>query len=135
MQVAENMGHSRVSITGAYYGNLTAKIPNSLGQRIGMIQLSASRVATVFINPPVIVQPTGGYARMSARKIKSTDITALVEDVSSGLGLELAKLDLKAFKDSDDYGKEYLSDFESLTLLHLSVSLLIKFGVIYKFTV
>jgi integrase len=129
MQVAENMGHSRVSITSAYYGNLTAKIPNSLGQRLGMIQLSQSRAATVFINPPIIVQPTGGYARMSARKIERTAFTVLIEEVSSGLGVEFAKLDLKVFITSDDYGKESLSDVENQELRRLSVSLLIKFGV------
>ncbi len=128
MQVAENMGHSRVSITGAYYGNLTAKIPNSFGQRLGTIQLSQSRVATVFINPPVITQPTGGYARMSARKIEFADITALIEDVSSGLGVEVSRLDLKAFINSDDNGKERLSDVENQELRRLSVGLLIKFG-------
>lgn len=125
MQIAENMGHSRVSITGAYYGNLTAKIPNSLGQRLGMIQLSETRVATVFINPPVIVQPTGGFAKMSARKIESTEITALIEDVSSGLGIEVGKLDLKRPEKT-----LLMSDVEFDVLKHLSKNLLNKVGLI-----
>lgn len=129
MQVAENMGHSRLSITGAYYGNLTAKMPNSLGQRLGMMQLSESRAATMFVNPPVVAQPTGDYARMSARKMEKTDFTALIEDVSSGLGVELAKLDLKAFTNNSDCGKECLSEIENQTLRRLSVKLLQKFGV------
>lgn len=130
MHLAENMGHSRVSITGAYFGNLTAKIPNSLGQRLGMIQLSESRAATVFVNPPVVVQPTGDYARMSARKIERTEFTALIEDVNSGLGVEKAKLDLKAFTNNDDYGKECLSIVEAAVLRKLLISLLSKVGVI-----
>jgi integrase len=130
MHVAENMGHSRVSITGAYYGNLTEKMPNSLGQRLGMIQLSEGRVATIFINPPVMVQPSGGYARMSDRKIKSTDIKALIEDTRSGIGVELCKLDVKTFATNIDYESENLKAFEKQTLMRLSVSLLYKFGVI-----
>ena len=102
MQVAENMGHSRVSVTGAYYGKL----------------------ATLFINPPLIPQANGCYIKVTPRKLESMDVTALIEDVSTGLGIEVAQTDLKLMESSDQLTIE-----ENDALLRLSVEFLRNFGV------
>ena len=122
--VAENMGHSRLNVTSSYYGTLTVKIPNSLGQRLGMIQISGDKLATIFINPPVIAQPNGSYSRMASRKLDSACITALIEIVKSGIGNEIAKIDLQRNSKTDQLTIE-----EQGSLMQLSSELLLKFGV------
>ena len=124
MQVAENMGHSRVSVTGAYYGKLTSKIPSSHGQRLGLIQVGSQKLATLFINPPLIPQANGCYIKVTPRKLESMDVTALIEDVSTGLGIEVAQTDLKLMESSDQLTIE-----ENDALMRLSVEFLRNFGV------
>ncbi len=132
LQIAENMGHSRLNITGAYYGTLKAKIPNSLGQRLGTIRLQEGRVSTVYINPPVIPKPTGEYARMTVRKLETTQITALIEDLSSDLGVELARLDMKAVIQNLDLKFDAISAVDTSILKRLGGDLLCKFGVVFR---
>ena len=129
LQVSENMGHSRISVTGAYYGSLRAKLPNSDGQKLGMIRLNGNQVATVFINPPVVAQPSGAYAILTTRKLANTDITAVIEDVSDGIGAEVARIDVKNMQmhEESKYSAIALDDLE--TLKRLSRQLLLRFGV------
>lgn len=129
LQVSENMGHSRISVTGAYYGTLKAKIASSLGQRLGSIQLSEAKLATIFINPPLTAQPSGGFAKLSTRKLESSDITAVIEDMSGGIGLEIVKLDLKFVALAAQFDHESLSVADSEHLKQLSTHLLLRFGV------
>lgn len=97
-----------------------------------MIQLSNSRVATVFINPPVIVQPTGSFARMSSTKIERTNITALIDDMGSGIGVEAERIDLKAFFACEpaELLKVMSDDIECLK--NFAHYLLLEFGVDLK---
>lgn len=132
LQIAENMGHSRIDVTGAYFGCLKAKIPNSLGQRLGTIRLEGSRVATVFINPPVIAKPTGEYAKMTSRKLETMEITALIDDLSTELGVELARLDLKAVIQNTDSKFDAISEVDRVVLQKLGRNLLDKFGVVLR---
>lgn len=132
LQVSENMGHSRISITGAYYGTLKPKIANSLGQRLGSIQLGGTKLATIFINPPLTAQPTGEFAKLSTRKLESSDITAVIEDMNGGIGLEIAKLDLKIVALDAQFDHESLSVADSEHLKQLSTHLLVRFGVDLK---
>jgi hypothetical protein len=123
------MGHSRISVTGAYYGTLKTKIANSLGQRLGSIQLMESKLATIFINPPLIAQLSGEFAKLSTRKLESSDITAVIENMSGGIGLEIAKLDLKIIALNAQFEDKSLSSADSEHLKKLSAHLLLRFGV------
>jgi integrase len=128
LQISKNMGHSRTSVTGAYYGTLKSKIVNSLGQRLGSIQLGEFKLATIFINPPLIAQLSGTYPKLSPRKFESSDITAVIESMSGGIGLEIAKLDLKNVVLAADFEDESLSAADTMHLKKLSTHLLFKFG-------
>jgi hypothetical protein len=115
--------------SGAYYGTLKTKIANSLGQRLGSIQLGEGKLATLFINPPLVAQPSGAFAKMSARKLESADISAVIENMSGGIGLEIAKLDLKNIVLNAQFEDESLSFADSEHLKKLSSHLLLRFGV------
>ena len=132
LQVAENMGHSRISVTGAYYGSLKAKMPNSLGQKMGTIRLSDNRVATVFVNPPLIAQPSGAYATMTTRKVVNTDITAVVEDISTGIGREVAQIDVKNMHMQSEYQSSVIASDDVECLKRLSSKLLLGFGIRFQ---
>lgn len=129
LQVAENMGHSRTSVTGAYYGSLKAKMPNSLGQKVGTIRLDENRVATVFVNPPLIAQPSGAYATLTSRKLANTDLTAVIEDISSGIGLEVAQIDVKNMHMQSEYQSSVIASDDVECLKRLSSKLLLGFGI------
>ena len=129
LQIAENMGHSRVSVTGAYYGCLKAKMPNSLGHKMGTIRLSDNRVATVFVNPPLIAQPSGAYASLTTRKLANTDITAVIEDISDGIGLEVAQIDVKKMHMQSEYQSSGIASDDAECLKRLSSKLLLGFGI------
>jgi hypothetical protein len=129
LQVAENMGHSRTSVTGAYYGSLKAKMPNSLGQKVGTIRLDENRVATVFVNPPLIAQPSGTYASLTTRKLANTDVTAVLEDISAGIGVEVVKIDVKNMYIQADYLNSEIASDDLQCLKHLSRKLLLRFGI------
>lgn len=129
LQISKNMGHSRISVTGAYYGTLKTKIANSLGQRLGSIQLGEEKLATIFINPPLVAQPSGEFAKLSPRKLESSDISAVIENMSGGIGLEIAKLDLKIIVLDAQFENESLSSADSAHLKKLSANLLLRFGV------
>lgn len=129
LQIAENMGHSRISVTGAYYGCLKAKMPNSLGQKMGTIRLSDNRVATVFVNPPLIAQPSGAYASLTTRKLANTDITAVIEDISDGIGLEVAQIDVKKMHMQSEYQSSVIASDDVECLKRLSSKLLLGFGI------
>lgn len=129
LQISNSMGHSRTSVTGAYYGTLKTKIANSLGQRLGSIQLGEGKLATLFINPPLVAQPSGEFAKLSTRKLESSDIIAVIENMSGGIGLEIAKLDLKIVALDAHFEDESLSFADSEHLKKLSTHLLLRFGV------
>ena len=129
LQVAENMGHSRTSVTNAYYGSLKAKMPNSLGQQVGTIRLGENRVATVFVNPPVIAQHSGAYATLTSRKLANTDITAVIEDIGDGIGVEVVKIDVKNMYIQPDYLNNEIASDDLQCLKHLSRKLLLRFGI------
>jgi ribosomal protein S12 len=132
LQVAENMGHSRISVTGAYYGSLKAKMPNSLGQKMGMIRLSDNRVVTVFVNPPLIAQPSGAYATLTIRKLANTDITAVVEDISTGICVEVVQIDVKSMHMQSEYQSSGIASDDVECLKRLSSKLLLQFGVRFQ---
>jgi integrase len=129
LQVAENMGHSRTSVTGAYYGSLKAKMPNSLGQKVRTIRLGENLVATVFVNPPLIAQPSGAYATLTTRKLANTDITAVIEDISDGIGLEVAQIDVKKMHMQSEYQSSGIASNDVECLKRLSSKLLLGFGI------
>ena len=129
LQVAENMGHSRTSITNAYYGSLKAKMPNSIGQKLGTIRLSENRVATVFVNPPLIAQSSGAYATWTTRKLVNTDITAVIEDISDGIGVEVVKIDVKNMHMQSEYQSTDIASDDVECLKRLSSKLLLGFGI------
>lgn len=128
LQISKNMGHSRISVTGVYYGTLKPKVANSLGQRLGSIQLDGAKLATIFINPSLIAQPSGTFAKLSTRKLESSDITAVIENMSGGIGLEIAKLDLKNVVLDAGFEDKSLSSADSAHLKKLSTHLLLQFG-------
>jgi integrase len=129
LQVAESMGHSRISVTGAYYGSLKAKMLNSLGQKVGTIRLDENRVATVFVNPPLIAQPSGAYATLTTRKLANTDITAVIEDISDGIGVEVAQIDVKKMHMQSEYQSSGIALDDVECLKRLSSKLLLGFGI------
>lgn len=129
LQVSENLGHSRITVTGAYYGTLKPKIPNSLGQRLGSIQLDQRKLATIFINPPLIAQPSGEFAKLPTRKLESCDITAVIEDMSDGIGLEIATVDVKTAVIDSEFNHKSLTLDDREHLKRLSTHLLLRFGV------
>lgn len=129
LQVAENMGHSRTSVTNSYYGSLKAKMLNSLGKQVGTIRLDENRVATVFVNPPLIAQPSGAYATLTTRKLANTDITAVIEDISDGIGLEVAQIDVKKMHMQSEYQSSGIALDDVECLKRLSSKLLLGFGI------
>lgn len=66
---------------------------------------------------------------MSARKLKSSDLTAVIENMSGGIGLEIAKLDLNNIVLNAQFEDESLSFADSEHLKKLSSHLLMRFGV------
>jgi integrase len=129
LQVAENMGHSRTSVTNAYYGSLKAKMLNSLGKQVGTIRLHENRVATVFVNPPLIAQPSGAYATLTTRKLANTDITAVIEDISTGIGREVAQIDVKNMHMQSEYQSSVIASDDVECLKRLSSKLLLGLGI------
>jgi hypothetical protein len=61
------------------------KIANSLVQRLGSIQLDEGKLATIFINPPLVAQLSGEFIKLSKRNIESSDISAVIENMSGGI--------------------------------------------------
>lgn len=85
LQIAENLGHSRKTITSSYYGSTTKKIQNSQGVKIATIYVSQHAIASVFANPPPIKNAEGHYPKLRARSITGTDLTLVIEDVADGM--------------------------------------------------
>lgn len=85
LQIAENLGHSRKTITSSYYGSTTKKIQNSNGVKIATIYTSEHAIAYVFANPPPIKNAEGIYPKLRARAITSTDLTLVFEEVADGM--------------------------------------------------
>lgn len=129
IQIAEDMGHSRISVTGAYFGSLKAKDTNTLGQLLGTLRLGLATIATVFINPPLIPQPSGEFGKMSARKMVSTDFTISISDDRTGIATEVGKIDLKDFSIDPQRTRDVLSPEEAERLLRLAPMLLEKFSI------
>lgn len=98
LQVSENMGHSRLNVTNAYYGKLTKKIQNSRGERLGAISLSGAKLATVYMNPPPRKNAHGEYPRLQKRTVDSSDILVVIEVSVDGLLSEVVEF---SFKDTD----------------------------------
>lgn len=95
LQVSENMGHSRTSVTNAYYGKLTKKLPNSLGVRLGAIGLSGGKLAAVYMNPPPTRCENNAYPRLQKKTIDATDIVVVIETIEDGLSTAQSQLNFK----------------------------------------
>lgn len=96
LKVSENMGHSRKSVTGAYYGSLKNKVQNSRGAHLGTIVLQLNRVAKIFTNPIPLENARGEYPKLTKRKLDQCDILVVIDDQSSGMAVEFGEIDFRA---------------------------------------
>lgn len=136
LQVSENIGHSRMNITNAYYGKLTKKIQNSRGERMGAISLSGGKLATVYMNPPPRKNVHGEYPRLQKRTVDAADILVVVEAAVDGLLDEVVEF---LFKETDaniqstlqkfNYDHNFEIQRDAADLKRLGAVLLGKFGV------
>lgn len=137
LQVSENMGHSRINVTNAYYGSLTKKIQNSRGERLGVIVLTAGKLANVYMNPPPKLGINGQYMRLQRRTIDTTDILVVLEEAQDGLLGEVAEFSFKD-KEADIRSRLAGPDGEidadpikdTADLKRIGKMLLAKFGVV-----
>jgi integrase len=95
MKVAENLGHSRTSVTSAYFGSATNKIQNSRGVRIATLILACGDHVAIHANPPPRDQLDGQYPKLKTREIESTDLLLVLETFVDRLSMEKAQFKLK----------------------------------------
>jgi integrase len=88
MQLAENLGHSRITVTSAYYGSASAKIQNSRGERISGIRISDGDFVSVYANPPPRARIDGKYPKLSKRIVEQTDFILVREDYTGEFAVE-----------------------------------------------
>jgi integrase len=136
LHVSENMGHSRTSITNAYYGKLTNKIQNNRGERLGTMSLSDGKWASIYMNPPPKKNSRGEYSRLQKRTFDAADILVVVQVSVDGLLSEVGDF---SFKDTDANIQSILQRLngyddvecqrDAADLKRLGALLLSKFGV------
>lgn len=136
LQVSENMGHSRTNVTNAYYGKLSKKIQNSLGQRLGAIGLSEGKQAAIYMNPPPTRSENKPYPRLQQKTIDATDFMVVIETFEEGMTMAQMQFN---FKDSENAVKEALMALPGATqaqagldaedLKRIGHVLLTKYGV------
>jgi integrase len=137
LQVSENMGHSRLNVTSAYYGKLTKKIQNSRGERLGTIVLSGGKLAGLYMNPPPARGENKEYQRLRKKTIEATDIVVVVEIIENGMSTKQIQF---SFKDRESEIKMALlglpgmiemdANHDASDLKRIGQTLLAKFGVI-----
>ena len=136
LQVSENMGHSRTNVTNAYYGKLSRKIQNSLGQRLGAIGLSEGKQAAVYMNPPPTRSENKPYPRLQQKTIDATDFVVVIETFEEGMTMAQMQFN---FKENETAVKAALMEVPGATqaqagldaadLKRIGLTLLAKFGV------
>lgn len=136
IQISENMGHSRRSVTGAYYGNLKHKLKNNRGERLGSIGLNGGMQASIYMNPPPRLNDKNEYVRIQKRSLENTAIVVVVESLQDGLFLEIGQFSFKESAELITVALAGLSKTENIDarnqaieLLRLGNILLAKFGV------
>lgn len=88
LQLAENLGHSRISVTSAYYGSASMKIQNSRGERLSGLRISGGDFVSVYANPPPRARIDGKYPKLSKRVVEQTDFILIVEDYTGEFAAE-----------------------------------------------
>ena len=131
LQISENMGHSRINVTSAYYGKLTQKIQNSRGERLGSIALSGGKMASIYMNPPPKPGAAGVHTRLQKRTLDKTDILMVIEAPLDGLLSEVGSCLVAAAKSPEHADFAGLLAKKDVTDLNrIGGTLLAKFGVV-----
>lgn len=95
LQVAENLGHSRTSVTSAYFGSATNKIQNSRGARIAALKLYHGDIAVIYANPPPRPKIDGEYPKLQSRAVENTDLLLVNEVFEDSIAKDKAQFKLK----------------------------------------
>lgn len=78
-EVSNNLGHNDLHTISAYYGSFRKAQPTAWS-RIGGLGLEDGRVASIYTDPPLIVQPDGSYRHLNQEERAEIAIKIQIED-------------------------------------------------------
>jgi integrase len=132
LQVSENLGHSRTSITGSYYGTLKKKLSSSRGFRLPSIMLPGQQAANLFVNPPPMQNVDGSFTVLTIRQRASTDIVVVFEDLTGPISREVGESRVIINKDGIHFEEKLTlewSDEIQKSIISTMQTLLAEFGL------
>ncbi len=132
LKVSENLGHSRTSITGAYYGTLKKKLSTGRGFRLPSIMLPGQQAANVFVNPPPFQKEDGSFIALSMRQLVSTDIVIVLEDLTGTISREIGEARVEIGKDGIHFTENSILNWSQeiqTTIRATLATLLAKYGL------
>lgn len=97
LKVSENLGHGRLNVTNAYYGNLKKK-STGRGHTLPFILLNDQSGLVTYVNPGPTQNPDGSYIELSMRQISTTSILVVLLNLTGNEGEEVGSVNVEIVK-------------------------------------
>jgi integrase len=94
LQISENLGHSRMSVTGAYFGEFAKNAPT--GNLTCTVQITDTITALLFVSPEPVALADGTYPKRTIKEVRGTTISvSVVARIQGDISKTLGTLDFK----------------------------------------